>query len=230
VQNVSQASQLGLSGAKRTGKVELLLEYLKIVCTKYWHPETNITHSDNSISNLCEIFHLSEKRKFINAFREFIDTNVRPDELKLLIQIIDSIPVSTSECERSFNATNEVVSKKRNALLVQRASSLLFISCVRPQLTVFSRTPHQLTKQPAENKSQSTMSNMWRYGMWWVPPKFFPQLRHCLYLVAFHLKFDLRWDIQQPITNIFNRNRQLQLGSGTRRLYLRSSVLSRFIV
>jgi hypothetical protein len=53
VQNVSQASQLGLSGAG-TGKVELLLEDLKIVCTKNWHPETNITRGDNSISNLCE--------------------------------------------------------------------------------------------------------------------------------------------------------------------------------
>jgi hypothetical protein len=72
VQNVSQASQLGLSGAKGTGKVELLLEDLKIVCTKNWPPETNITHGDNSISNLCEIFNLSEKRKFINAFREFL--------------------------------------------------------------------------------------------------------------------------------------------------------------
>jgi hypothetical protein len=142
VQNVSQASQLGLSGAKGTGKVELLLEDLKIVCTKNWPPETNITRGDNSSSNLCEIFHLSEKRKFINAFREFIDTNVRPDELKLLIQIINSIPVSTSECERSFSAMNEVVSKKRNALLVQRASGLIFISCVGPPLTVFNPTPY----------------------------------------------------------------------------------------
>jgi hypothetical protein len=51
VQNVSQASQLGLSGAKGTGEVELLLEDLKIVCTKNWPPETNITRGDNSISN-----------------------------------------------------------------------------------------------------------------------------------------------------------------------------------
>jgi hypothetical protein len=63
--------------------VELLLEDLKIVCTKNWPPETNITHGDNSISNLCEIFRLSDKQKFINAFREFIDTNVGPDELKI---------------------------------------------------------------------------------------------------------------------------------------------------
>jgi hypothetical protein len=41
VQNASQASQLGLSGAKGTGKVKLLLEDLKIVCTKNWPPETN---------------------------------------------------------------------------------------------------------------------------------------------------------------------------------------------
>jgi hypothetical protein len=122
--------------------MELLLEDLKIVFTKNLPPETNITHGDNSISNLCEIFHLSEKRKFINAFREFIDTNVRPDELKLLIQIIDSIPVSTSECEWSLSAMNEVVSKKRNALLVQFASSLIFISCVGPPLTVFNPTPY----------------------------------------------------------------------------------------
>jgi hypothetical protein len=138
VQNISQASQLDLSGSKGTGKFDLLSEDLKIVCTKNWPPETNITRGDNNISNLCEIFHLTEQRTFINAFREFIDTNVRPDELKLLIQILDSIPVSTSEYERSFSVMNEAVSKKRNALLVQRASGLIFISCVGPPLTVFT--------------------------------------------------------------------------------------------
>jgi hypothetical protein len=41
------------------------------------------------------------------------------NEFKLLIQIMDSIPVSASECERSFSAMNEVVFKKRNAILEQ---------------------------------------------------------------------------------------------------------------
>jgi hypothetical protein len=72
VQHVSQASQLGLFGPKGTGKVELLLEDLKIVCTKNWPSETNITHGDSSIINLCEMFQLSEKQKFINIFREFM--------------------------------------------------------------------------------------------------------------------------------------------------------------
>jgi hypothetical protein len=82
-------------------------------------PETDINDGDNSIINLREIFQLSEKKKCIKAFRGFIDTNVRPDEFKLLIQITDSISVSASECEKSFNAMNEVVFKKRIAILVQ---------------------------------------------------------------------------------------------------------------
>lgn len=72
-------------------------------------PETVINHSDSGIINLCEIFQLLEKQEFINAFRGFIDANVRPDEFKLLIRIIHSIPVSTSECGMSFSAMNEVV-------------------------------------------------------------------------------------------------------------------------
>jgi hypothetical protein len=46
--------------------------------------------------------------------------------------------VFTSECERSCVVVNEVVSRTRKALLVQRARDLLFISCVGPPLTVFN--------------------------------------------------------------------------------------------
>jgi hypothetical protein len=37
---------------------------------------------------------------------------------------------------------NEVVSKERNALLVQRASGLIFISCVGSPLTVLNPTQY----------------------------------------------------------------------------------------
>jgi hypothetical protein len=42
---------MGLSGAKRTGKVELLSEGLKIVCTNNWLPETSSSSSSSSSSS-----------------------------------------------------------------------------------------------------------------------------------------------------------------------------------
>nr|XP_022906381.1 zinc finger protein 862-like [Onthophagus taurus] len=61
-----------------------------------------------------------------------------PDDLKPLLNVIASIPISTSECERNFSSMNEIVTPLRSSLSVETTAALLFINCVGPPLTQFN--------------------------------------------------------------------------------------------
>jgi hypothetical protein len=121
-------------------KTELPLKDLDLVTTKHWPRETDITCGDKSVSNLCDVFHLQNKRKYIQAFREYVDTKSKPKGFEQLFQITDSIPISTSEYERAFSAMNYIYTKKRNSLLEQ-AGRLIFLKSVRPPLGKFNLEP-----------------------------------------------------------------------------------------
>jgi hypothetical protein len=74
---------------------------------------------------------------FINAFRQFIDTGNEPKELNPLLQIVKTIPISTCECEKSISSMNNIMTVARNSLLIERTSSLIFLSRIGPPLNEF---------------------------------------------------------------------------------------------
>ena len=131
---------------------------------KNWPPDVSIRYGEDSISNLCNLLRFPEKRKFIHAFRRFIDTGNEPTELNPLLETVKTVPISTSECERAFSSMNNIMTDARNSLIIESASSLIFISCVGPPLKEFCpglsvkswlRSEKRLADETACRKSES---------------------------------------------------------------------------
>lgn len=59
-------------------------------------------------------------------------------DIKPLIDAIESIPVSTAECERGFSCMNRVLTESRNRLDISTLSSLMFISILGPPIEKFN--------------------------------------------------------------------------------------------
>ena len=59
-----------------------------------------------------------------------------PEELKPLLQAVNTLVISTAECERGFSQMN-ILTTTRSSLEVKSMSALLFIKCVGPPLNKF---------------------------------------------------------------------------------------------
>lgn len=121
-----------------------LLACVKVLEPKNW-PKSNdgeveIQYGDKEIRRLCSQFHLNDAQ-IIRGFRSYKMSGGKeeiPDDLKPLLNIIASVPISTSECERNFSSVNEIVTPLRSSLSVETTAALLFINCVGPPLRQFS--------------------------------------------------------------------------------------------
>lgn len=121
-----------------------LLASISVLEPKNW-PKSNdgeveIQYGDKEIRHLCTQFHLNDVQ-IIRGFRFYKMSGGKeeiPDELKPLLNVIASIPISTSECERNFSSMNEIVTPLRSSLSVETTAALLFINCVGPPLTQFN--------------------------------------------------------------------------------------------
>lgn len=77
------------------------------------------------------------------AFRNFVDDPViMPNELKTIKTIIDTLPVTSADCERGFSTMNVICSDLRNCLTVQHINNLMFISLVGPPVGQFKPDPY----------------------------------------------------------------------------------------
>ena len=74
--------------------------------------------------------------KVRDAFDDFKDDGGRriPDNLKPLINSVNTIPVSTPECEQGFSAMNVTLSDLRFSSLLQHVSALMFVKLHGPHL------------------------------------------------------------------------------------------------
>ena len=91
-----------------------------------------------------EIEFLSERydldfQKTFNAFRDFFahDGRTVPIDLKPLFNILNIIPVGTSECERGFSQMNLTETDLRNRLNVSSIADVLFIKLNGPPLELW---------------------------------------------------------------------------------------------
>jgi len=87
----------------------------------------DIQYGDKNVRRLATKFQVDETST-VRSFHEFKETNKLSliHSLRPLIVAINTVAISSSECERSFRTMNNMVTWKRNI------SSLLFIQCVGP--------------------------------------------------------------------------------------------------
>ena len=74
-----------------------------------------------------------------NDFKEFKDSRgtVISNGMRQLKNSINTLPVSTAECERGFSKMNIICSSLRSKLTVSHISSLMFVSLCGPPLSLW---------------------------------------------------------------------------------------------
>ena len=73
----------------------------------------------------------------IRGFREYILEKTYPEKLLPLIKTLNTIPISSSECERGFFQINLIATPTRASLETKTISALLFIEIIGPPLILF---------------------------------------------------------------------------------------------
>ncbi|XP_015277122.1 PREDICTED: uncharacterized protein KIAA1586-like [Gekko japonicus] len=110
--------------------------------SKNWPANSSdrILYGEGEISRLARRFQLNE-RKAIRAFREHLKYGEEmSEELSSIRRILNTVAVSSSECERGFSEMNLIVTPERSSLKVKTITSLLFIRIVGPPLKLFDPT------------------------------------------------------------------------------------------
>jgi hypothetical protein len=82
------------------------------------------------------------ERDMIRGFREYLQLQGK-EITKQLLQLklaLETIYISSSECERGFSPINLIVTPARSSLSIKTITSLLFIKIVGPPLTQFDPT------------------------------------------------------------------------------------------
>ena len=120
-------------------KYDNLIKNLQIFDKPQWFADQDPCFGDSDIRQLAKTLNICEITA-VQGFREYISTgdcNKTPYDLQPLRTAINTLIVSTAECERSFSSMNIILSSLRNSLLVKTVSSLMFISLVGPPITHF---------------------------------------------------------------------------------------------
>ena len=66
------------------------------------------------------------------------DPTTLPPSIANLKTVINTLPVSSSDCKRGFSSMNVIASDIRNKLSVTQISELLLLSLVGPPVSAFS--------------------------------------------------------------------------------------------
>ncbi|XP_060767543.1 E3 SUMO-protein ligase KIAA1586-like [Neoarius graeffei] len=121
-----------------------LIENVKVLYPQYWPREEGELFGEGEVEALCQQFCIEEPRNVIRAFREFRENNgeLIPDGLKDLLAAVNTVPISSAECERGFSQMNLICTANRASLLPSTIASLLFLCLVGPPLTQFNPIPY----------------------------------------------------------------------------------------
>lgn len=126
-----QASHSTTAGNVFKEKNDELLKDLDVLNVQNWPDKYDIQYGDKNVKRLAIKFQVDETST-ISCFREFKDTKKLSliHSLRPLIVAINTIAISSSECERIFSTMYNTVTWKRNSLTPKDISSLLLIQCV----------------------------------------------------------------------------------------------------
>jgi len=105
-----QASHSATSGNIFKEKYDELLKDLDVLNEQNWPDKHAIQYGDKNVRRLAKIFQVDETST-IRGFREFKDTQKLSliHSLRPLIVAINTVAISSSECERSFSSMNNTV-------------------------------------------------------------------------------------------------------------------------
>ncbi|XP_028592483.2 peroxisome biogenesis factor 2 isoform X1 [Podarcis muralis] len=120
-----------------------LPECAKVLDSKYWpeNPGKQLTFGETEIRKLAQKFCLNEKETIL-GFHEYLEENEVPDKLLPLMHALNTIAISSTECERGLSQMNLTVTSSRSSLVIRTVSSLMFIRMVGPPLTQFNPTKY----------------------------------------------------------------------------------------
>ena len=92
---------------------------------------------------LCKRLKIPFTTSLLTDFRDFIDNpNTTPRSVTFIHSVVNTLPVSSSDCERGFSSMNNVCTDLRNKLTTMHVSELVFLSLVGPPLSQFNPQPY----------------------------------------------------------------------------------------
>lgn len=167
-----------------------LLQMLSIFDISTWpepDDDIDIRFGDQKIKALCNFFNINGNHQLcVDAFREAVHCD-RPNikkqyehfrkfyGLQPLLNAIDTIVISTAECERSFSQMNDILTPIRNSLSIDTVLDLIFVhnnglpltewdpsNFVRSWLAKGRRSAEELASRKRESVQQKDTFGLWR--------------------------------------------------------------------
>jgi hypothetical protein len=92
-----------------------------------------------------------------NSSRDFVTDKTVVPNIKKLLSIIATYPVTSADCERGFSTMNDICTKTRNSLDIENVSDLLFLSLVGPPVAMFD--PEDYVKEWLKRNHRSADDN-----------------------------------------------------------------------
>lgn len=121
--------------------------------------EISPEYGESDIRFLCNKFSLtfSDVKFSYRSYKESGGKAIHRD-LLLLLNRINTLPISTAECERGFSRMNIVCTSLRSRLTVKHLSSLMFVSLTGPPLRLWKPLPF-VKSWFASNKRSALYTN-----------------------------------------------------------------------
>jgi hypothetical protein len=111
-----------------------------IVLPNQWPDQIGPEYGESELKSLCQTFLFEYTPQLKTAYRDFKDSRGQTVEpvMKQFINAVETLPVSTAECERGFSKMNIICSPLRSSLSVQHIAALMFIGLVGPPLSLWN--------------------------------------------------------------------------------------------
>jgi hypothetical protein len=121
-----------------------LCNLIDTVFPSVWPDNLPIEYGEKELTTLCTTLLCRQTSQLKFAYREFKDSKglSLPPSVKILLNTINTIPVSTAECERGFSRMNIICSPLRSTVTVKHISQLMFVGLVGPPLDLWKPLPY----------------------------------------------------------------------------------------
>ena len=126
-----------------TSEEESLFQKVNVLDTKTWPSPLPLMYGECEIRELCTLLKIGFSG-VKQSYRDFKENASVPMHMSLLElkNAVETIAVSSAECERGFSEMNAVVISMRSQLKTQNVSALMFIQMVGPPLTSWDPTKY----------------------------------------------------------------------------------------
>lgn len=121
---------------------EKLLKAINVLDPSQWPDDCPLMYGQEDVAFLCDLFHLNGSEttikrslcEYIDIIRErgFTCTTPVPEALSPLQNAVNTIVISSADCERGFSQMNVLATPVRSSLTIQTLSSLMFVKIVGP--------------------------------------------------------------------------------------------------